>query len=603
MSDNPGALFAAASAAAQSGRPGEAIAALDRLLAIQPGNLRALQLRAQFAHRAGDTALARALLERAAGKADRDPEVLRNLGVVRLAAGDPAGAVAALTKARAAAPRDAAVAKALATAHIELGNAAMTRHAFDDACAAFERAVALVPELPGARLNLGNALYRLGRRAEAAAVLERIPSSDPSYAESRLTLAGVLIEVERFADAIATCEAALARHPNDARFLANLGVAFAKLGETERAISAYRRALALAPAAKEALVNLGKALEQQGDMAAALGAYRDSLALDPTYAPALDLTGKALLLCGRLREGWAAYRYRVSMSAEQAAGYFRDALPARLDGTPVHVRRDQGLGDELFFLRFVQALAGRGARVHYEAGAKIAPLVARLPFLASVFTGETPPESCRYRVAAGDLPYCLDRGDRDVPPSVRLSTAPDAGARAERLLAEAGPPPYWGVTWRGGTRERQALFKEAPLGEFGAALSGTTATVLVLQRQPEPDEIARFAAAAGVRAFDLSGLNEDLETMLAVLAVIDEYVAVSNTNVHLRAAAGLASRVLIPAPEFRWMATGGESPWFPGTRLYRRGPHNDWKAAFARLRAELGLPLASSVAQAGAATY
>jgi len=590
VSANPGALFAAAQAAAQAGRAGEAIAALDRLLAIQPGNLKALQLRAQFAHRAGDVALARDLLERAAGKAGRDPEVLRNLGVVRLAAGDPAGAVAALTRARATAPRDAAVAKALAAAHIELGNAAMARHALDEACAAFARAVALDSERPGARLNWGNALYRRERYAEATTVLERIPPNDPSYTESRLTLAGVLIERERFADAIAICEAALARQPNDARLLANLGVALAKLGEPERAIAAYRRALALAPTAKEILVNLGKALEQQGDMAAALGTYRDALAIDPGYEPALDLTGKALLLCGHLREGWAAYRNRVSMPAETAAGFFRDPLPERLDGIPIHVRRDQGLGDEIFFLRFAHELAERGARVHYQAGAKIAPVIERLPILASVFTGDSPPEPCRYRIAAGDLPYCLDRRDRDFVPSVRLPTTPEADARAARLLAAAGQPPYLGVSWRGGTRARLSLFKEVPLVDLGAALRGTPATVLVLQREPEPDEIASFAAAAGARVHDASALNDDLDTMLAVLARLDEYVAVSNTNVHLRAAAGRTARVLIPAPEFRWMAAGEESPWFPATRLYRRGPRNDWRAPLARLRADLGLP-------------
>lgn len=43
-----------------------------------------------------------------------------------------------------------------------------------------------------------------------------------------------------------------------------------------------------------------------------------------------------------------------------------------------------------------------------------------------------------------------------------------------------------------------------------------------------------------------------------------------HTNVHLRAAAGGASRVLVPNPaEFRWMAAGSLSPWFPDSKVYR----------------------------------
>ncbi|HEX9782720.1 MAG TPA: hypothetical protein VGA56_08320 [Opitutaceae bacterium] len=33
-------------------------------------------------------------------------------------------------------------------------------------------------------------------------------------------------------------------------------------------------------------------------------------------------------------------------------------------------------------------------------------------------------------------------------------------------------------------------------------------------------------------------MNEDLEDMLALLAVVDDYVGASNTNMHLRASAG-----------------------------------------------------------------
>jgi len=63
---------------------------------------------------------------------------------------------------------------------------------------------------------------------------------------------------------------------------------------------------------------------------------------------------------------------------------------------------------------------------------------------------------------------------------------------------------------------------------------------------------------------------------------------VSNTNMHLRAGTGRPARVLVPRPaEWRWMATGDDSPWFPGFRVYRQGPDGDWGAAVNRLREDL----------------
>jgi hypothetical protein len=76
--------------------------------------------------------------------------------------------------------------------------------------------------------------------------------------------------------------------------------------------------------------------------------------------------------------------------------------------------------------------------------------------------------------------------------------------------------------------------------------------------------------------------------MLALLAVLDEYVTVSNTNVHLRAAVGRGSRVLVPhPPEFRWMAAGRVSPWFPDSLIYRQDRAGSWDTAFAALTADL----------------
>jgi hypothetical protein len=76
--------------------------------------------------------------------------------------------------------------------------------------------------------------------------------------------------------------------------------------------------------------------------------------------------------------------------------------------------------------------------------------------------------------------------------------------------------------------------------------------------------------------------------MLALLALIDEYVGVSNTNMHLRAAVGRTACVLVPQPaEWRWMQSGQHSPWFPGFRIYRQKLSGDWRQAVNALRSHL----------------
>ena len=132
------------------------------------------------------------------------------------------------------------------------------------------------------------------------------------------------------------------------------------------------------------------------------------------------------------------------------------------------------------------------------------------------------------------------------------------------------------------------MFKNAPLDRLATALGAAPGTMIALQRAPEPGELDRLAAALGRPVHDLTALNDDLEAMLALVAALDDYVAVSNTNVHLRAAVGRASRVLVPnPPEFRWMAEGRESLWFPGTTVYRQETDQDWTLALADLASDL----------------
>ncbi len=112
--------------------------------------------------------------------------------------------------------------------------------------------------------------------------------------------------------------------------------------------------------------------------------------------------------------------------------------------------------------------------------------------------------------------------------------------------------------------------------------------VINVQRIPAVDETAAFSQAIGRPVCDLTATNDDLEDMLALVGLLDDFICVSNTNVHLAASCGHSCRLLIPnPPEFRWMAKGVESPWFPGMTIYRQGTDSDWSAAFDALERDL----------------
>ena len=159
----------------------------------------------------------------------------------------------------------------------------------------------------------------------------------------------------------------------------------------------------------------------------------------------------------------------------------------------------------------------------------------------------------------------------------------------QSLLSDLGPPPYIGITWRGGQKVKNLLFKSIPIDELLNALENINATFVNLQRQPSKDEL--FQLKQHPRFFnmaDLSQFNDDLEKMLCLLFLLDDYIAVSNTNMHLRIATGKTAKVIVPhPPEWRWMLTENHSPWFTGFGIFRQTIDGSWKTALNQLTEQL----------------
>lgn len=523
-------------------------------------------------------------------------------------------------------PRNVDILNLLGGAHIELGDA-------DSAIDVLTRAATLKPGDPVIESNLGSVLATARRFAEAETRLETALARAPDDTDILANLARVQCELGHFDKALGTFGAILARAPNDAGLLAEAIRAAVLAGDTGIAKQYAARAIALDVKDPALQHQITRVLHEHGLYAESLAAVNGALAHNPNDISLLVAKGVVLsrlqrpddalasfdqairiepdnadavlwraflnLSVGRFREGWADYRARqtqrstIAPNSLGACGgeYHGEPLPDDMTGAAVLVDRDQGLGDEIFFLRYVRALRDRGANVTYRADVRLSGMLRRAEIADHVIAQADPDISYDYLVSVCDLPRLLVTDNTDtVPPSITLSPLADHAAKIESQLAAFGNGPYIGATWRAGTAGNNRFqHKEVPAERLARALSNTAGTVVVLQRNPAPGEIDAFSRALGRPVLDLSHLNADLEALLALCALFDSYVGVSGTNVHFREACGLTSDVLVPyPPEFRWMLSGDESPWFPGSAVYRQGADGDWDAALARITGTLG---------------
>ena len=479
-----------------------------------------------------------------------------------------------------------------------LAQLAVRRGDAEGALDPIQRAIRLERDNPEYLNLLGVACAELGRFGEALASLRKAVRARPAHAEAHFNIGKVLDkqgDLRAAQDAFRRAAALDPRYPG-ARYM--LGRALVRLGEFDAAIGALERAVADDPADDWCVVMLGRALAASRGHAATIDLYRQATRRLPASGMLHRNLAHALLAAGEFREGWAAYIRRDCQGPAPRAE-LPGPLAHDLSGRTLVLRPEQGLGDVLFFLRFASAAAERGARIAVVAPPKLAPLLVRVPWFASVVSEGSPGAPAGdVALAVPDLPFAV--GEGGTPPALPLTVLPERVSAWRERLAAFGPAPYVGVTWRAGTDFRrrtefganiQSLFKEVPPDRLAGALRRAPGTLVSLQRQPDAEEVVAFASAVGRPVFDAAEVNEDLEEALALLATLDEYVGVSSTNLHLRAGLGRSAHVLVPyPPEWRWMAEGERSPWFRGIAAYRESPIRSMKDALFSLGAALAAP-------------
>lgn len=365
-------------------------------------------------------------------------------------------------------------------------------------------------------------------------------------------------------------------------------------GQYENATRLLRQALRMDAKNPHARNNLASCLKQLGREDEAIQHYESLIADEPDFLYAVNNLAFSYLRKARYTEAWRLYHSRraahlkiVTVTNPLTGEPFRGEPLPDVRGRDVLLVLEQGIGDELFFLRFVPRLQAMGpASVWYAPGVKAYPLIRHLALPGLTLTDTSfcrAPKGNAVALPIADLPLLTGHDGTWFPP----------------LLTLPAPPPWTaggpvGVTWRAGDRElvhKGGTSKRLPPDALGAALRGVVPRVVVMQRNPGADELAAFSEAYGgsveVYRRDQHPADE-LLALLERLATLSDYIGVSNTDMYLWAMLGRAARTLVIHPaEWRWLGPNlPASPWFPNFSRYHETVMG-WDEALAALRADL----------------
>jgi tetratricopeptide (TPR) repeat protein/ADP-heptose:LPS heptosyltransferase len=496
--------------------------------------------------------------------------------------------------------------------------------------ASFRNAIRIKPDHAQAHNNLGVVLAETGRRGEALASWQETVRIAPNYAEGHFNVAVGLAEAERADEAIVHYNTTIRLRPDFAEAYSNLGLLHVEKGEPSEAVVLLKHAVRLKPDFFDAHNNLGLALADLGRAEEALAAYNEALRLQQASPEVFNNCGTALVSMGRTEEGLACLTQSLRLKPNYPEARWHQALtwlqqgdmergwpeyewrwkrrrarPRRfeqplwdgssLNGKTILLWCEQGLGDNLQFIRYAGSVKARSGRVLVECPEKLASLFATCDGVDQVVPERMDLPSFDVQMPLLSLPGIFKTTPHTVPCEVPYFRAdPERVERWRQLLASGGegiaPAALGkrkiGIVWQGNPKHRWDRHRSFALEHFNGLARRDDVQLYSLQKGASQERIDAFARRFGL--IDLGNRFQDFADTAAAIRNLDLVITCDSAPAHLAGALGIPVwTALATMSDWRWLLQRDDSPWYPTMRLFRQRRLGDWSEVFDRIESAI----------------
>jgi Flp pilus assembly protein TadD len=470
---------------------------------------------------------------------------------------------------------------------ITTARSALARGDHDGAIASLKNAARQLPTNASIWFALGDACARAKRYEAACASLRQACAIAPADARYRIALADALFLGGMKEEALTEYLRATELDANNVSAWANAGAILQQLGQHEQALGALNRALALDPKHAMALNNTGLAFSELGEFAMARECLSMAVDAKPDYEAARWNRAILDLLHGDYARGWEGHELRHVQLGRM--GGLRSFPEPRWNGESFIGKRllvwpEQGLGDQLQFVRFIPRVKALGGTVVLMCAAPLRDLFrALVPDADEVVAADTPYDACDLQAPLMSLPFVLALGDElDAQRVPYLSPAGAMPDRIATMFSIAESSLRAGIVWAGQPKHQNDRNRSIPLSTIAPLFdldavgwySVQKGEVAEVQLALLNEERLRSGAA---RITELGPLFSSFIDTSHALSQLDLVITVDTAVAHLAGAMGIPCWVLLPFnPDWRWQLSRTDTPWYPTVRLFRQRVRGDW---------------------------
>ena len=369
--------------------------------------------------------------------------------------------------------------------------------------------------------------------------------------------------------------------------LVNQGNHYRAQDQYDKALECYATAFVIDPENIHAWNNYGNVLREVGEPKRARPFLQHAIALDPNFVTAHFNLAIADLLAGNYKDGFDGYEWRWHY--EHLAGTLPVLPKPQWDGSllkdkTILLTSEQGFGDTIQFIRFVQPLHRQGARIKLHTLTGLVPLFAGSFVFDQVTDNIDDVGDYDVWLPLMSLPRLLKTTLSNLPHELFYIEALSDNQRKWADLLGPKTKMRIGVCWSGRKDNWTNRYKGVPV-DYITDLAKSFPEHEWINLQVETTELEQNALdTTNIR--QLPGTIQHWADTAGLVHHLDLVISVDTSVAHLAGAMGRTTWIPLTkfAVDWRWQVNTDLSPWYPSARLFRQPEFGNWTSVFEAIK-------------------
>lgn len=310
----------------------------------------------------------------------------------------------------------------------------------------------------------------------------------------------------------------------------------------------------------------GRIYDEMLDYPASIKAYEKCIARDPNNQKAKFYLGLTYLALEKFEPGCRYYTFRHEPEILRKFSALKP-WSAKVKPGKVLLWSEQGIGDEVMFLRFLPFLETHSHCFTLQCDQRLIPILElNYPWLNFTPRGSALNlTQFDYHLPIGDLLGLFHKKFREVS---HQFLAVRSNQKVKSLVENYKGLSLIGLSWLS-MNEEYGQRRSWPVEALLEGLDPHNIAVVALQYLAPKSEIDKIRAR-GFQVIDDIDCHQDIDAVFSIMSHCEKIITIDNSIAHFAGALGLETDIWLPnLPNWRWGLEKAKTYWYPSVTLKR----------------------------------